>query len=276
MFHARLAAVSMTIEEVNDSYLGFLCTFVASFPYTLSSSLSLLEEGTMSRWFSSHNQWVWAFSCLALAPSFVNGQNDDQTASVNITNPASTTPVVSIEAVDFTSALHVAASVAPQLAQGNLSNPVPFPTDIPGYDRLSQLASAFPPIQKVSERPEDNTFEAVTRGNESSAEIQGRQSGLRVLVVGDSMTHCNEGDFTWRYRISQWFSSQSITVDFVGPYQGTWEAEEPVSRLELSTSKYCLTIHYVCLSVYALMLHGIGTSATTTALQGASPTGTSH
>lgn len=27
----------------------------------------------------------------------------------------------------------------------------------------------------------------------------------KVLIVGDSITHGHEGDFTWRYRISEWF-----------------------------------------------------------------------
>lgn len=27
----------------------------------------------------------------------------------------------------------------------------------------------------------------------------------KVLIVGDSITHGQEGDFTWRYRISEWF-----------------------------------------------------------------------
>ena len=50
---------------------------------------------------------------------------------------------------------------------------------------------------------------------------------LRVLVVGDSITHCNEGDYTWRYRIWQWFKNQDVSVDFVGPYVGTAEPDLP-------------------------------------------------
>ncbi|MET9359733.1 fibronectin type III domain-containing protein [Streptomyces sp. NPDC006632] len=44
---------------------------------------------------------------------------------------------------------------------------------------------------------------------------------LRVMVVGDSMTEGMEGDWTWRYRLWQWFQDQSVNVDFVGPYKGT-------------------------------------------------------
>ncbi|EMF14799.1 carbohydrate esterase family 3 protein, partial [Sphaerulina musiva SO2202] len=37
----------------------------------------------------------------------------------------------------------------------------------------------------------------------------------RILIIGDSITHGGEGDYTWRYRLWQWFS-----VSFVGPYTG--------------------------------------------------------
>lgn len=44
---------------------------------------------------------------------------------------------------------------------------------------------------------------------------------LRVMVVGDSMTQGGEGDWTWRYRLWQWFINQGVDVNFVGPYTGT-------------------------------------------------------
>ncbi|WKD30886.1 NPP1 family protein [Streptomyces xanthophaeus] len=44
---------------------------------------------------------------------------------------------------------------------------------------------------------------------------------LKVMVVGDSMTQGHEGDWTWRYRLWQWFRDQRVAVDFVGPYTGT-------------------------------------------------------
>ncbi|TPX11678.1 uncharacterized protein E0L32_007657 [Thyridium curvatum] len=48
-----------------------------------------------------------------------------------------------------------------------------------------------------------------------------RQSALRVMVVGDSMSQGQEGDYTWRYRIWQFFQQNGIDVDMVGPYHGT-------------------------------------------------------
>src|SRR3954471_3326851 len=47
---------------------------------------------------------------------------------------------------------------------------------------------------------------------------------VKVMVVGDSMSHGAEGDWTWRYRLWEWFRSEGIAVDFVGPYTGTQDA----------------------------------------------------
>jgi len=35
------------------------------------------------------------------------------------------------------------------------------------------------------------------------------------------MSQGHEGDWTWRYRLWQWFTSQGVAIDFVGPYTGT-------------------------------------------------------
>lgn len=45
----------------------------------------------------------------------------------------------------------------------------------------------------------------------------------RVLLLGDSVTHGFEGEYTWRY-----FADGSIgdRVDFVGPHTGTWSDED--------------------------------------------------
>ncbi|MFF5922700.1 fibronectin type III domain-containing protein [Streptomyces flavochromogenes] len=57
--------------------------------------------------------------------------------------------------------------------------------------------------------------------------IGGTGAPLRVLAVGDSMTQGMEGDFTWRYRLWEWFKDQHVAVDFVGPYQGTKQPDTP-------------------------------------------------
>ncbi|GAB1318101.1 Factor for adipocyte differentiation [Madurella fahalii] len=50
---------------------------------------------------------------------------------------------------------------------------------------------------------------------------------IKVMVVGDSISHGREGDWTWRYRIWEWFCQQGIRVLFVGPYKGTVPPDEP-------------------------------------------------
>jgi len=54
-----------------------------------------------------------------------------------------------------------------------------------------------------------------------------KNSGMKVMVVGDSISHGREGDFTWRYRIWQWFCSENVAVRFVGPYEGTVPPDKP-------------------------------------------------
>ncbi|WP_010692460.1 lipase [Saccharopolyspora spinosa] len=51
--------------------------------------------------------------------------------------------------------------------------------------------------------------------------VGGTEQPLKVMVVDDSLSQGYEGDWTWRYRLWQWFSSQHINVDFVGPDTGT-------------------------------------------------------
>lgn len=51
---------------------------------------------------------------------------------------------------------------------------------------------------------------------------------LKVMIVGNSISHGLEGDYTWRYRIWQWFELSNIPVQFVGPYIGTVQPDEPL------------------------------------------------
>ncbi|KAH8754080.1 SGNH hydrolase-type esterase domain-containing protein [Diaporthe sp. PMI_573] len=68
---------------------------------------------------------------------------------------------------------------------------------------------------------------AETSDADSSNNSRRQGGALRVLVVGDSMTHGSEGDYTWRYRMHEWFTSQGILYQFVGPYAGTIKPPEP-------------------------------------------------
>lgn len=82
---------------------------------------------------------------------------------------------------------------------------------VPNYDSILKLAAVMPPLPvtigepsvgeiKSDIIPPASNNDADTEN--SSGRLNARQDVLRVLVVGDSMTHCNEGDSTWRYCIS--------------------------------------------------------------------------
>lgn len=140
----------------------------------------------------------------------------------------------STAAVDFNDAVAQEASVSAQLQLANTSNPIPLPADnpgdIPNYDSLLALAGAWPPLPVAVGRVDVGQVVANMTPPASPAEISEkskRQGALRVLVVGDSMTHGSEGDYTWRYRMHEWFVSQGIAYQFVGPYAGTIKPPEP-------------------------------------------------
>ncbi|KAI0385008.1 hypothetical protein F5Y04DRAFT_203576 [Hypomontagnella monticulosa] len=43
----------------------------------------------------------------------------------------------------------------------------------------------------------------------------------KIMVAGDSISHGMESDWTWRYRLSQWFDKNAYKTQFVGPFGGT-------------------------------------------------------
>lgn len=55
----------------------------------------------------------------------------------------------------------------------------------------------------------------------------GVSTPLKIMFVGDSITHGHEGAYTWRYRMWQWLKFNDIKFKFVGPYTGdtdSWTA----------------------------------------------------
>lgn len=48
--------------------------------------------------------------------------------------------------------------------------------------------------------------------NEASSPLDSRAVAISVMVVGDSMTQGKEGDWTWRYRLWEWFNDQGVSV----------------------------------------------------------------
>ncbi len=156
----------------------------------------------------------------------------------DVSTPAqSTTTTIAVA-----SAVSIASSVSSQASQLATIPAIPVPSNVTNAASLSQLASIMPPLQTIAAAAQ-NARRAVTPDEEvellaslmpplhpatnatinASSPVE-RDAPLRVMVVGDSMTQGAEGDFTWRYCIWQWFQSQGIAVDFVGPYVGTQDA----------------------------------------------------
>ncbi|KAJ9502889.1 hypothetical protein H2202_002011 [Exophiala xenobiotica] len=130
--------------------------------------------------------------------------------------------------VAFSSAVRIASSISWQLQQLASIPAIPVPTnvtDIPEYAVVAQLAPAMPPIQAGVDLGDTDGMIAdlISWTNISSpgTSLAGRASILKVMVVGDSITQGAQGDWTWRYRLWQWFQTSGISMQFVGPYTGT-------------------------------------------------------
>ncbi|EFQ98504.1 hypothetical protein MGYG_01531 [Nannizzia gypsea CBS 118893] len=147
-------------------------------------------------------------------------------------------PIKPTKSIDFASALQVEASIAAQLKQLANIPAIPIPEDIsniPEYEIISRLAPAMPPIQAGINLPEAQEMLAqyLSSINNDTSKIGansllGRsQSGLKVMIAGDSMTQGIEGDWTWRYRMWQWFKENRISAQFVGPHTGTVPPQKP-------------------------------------------------
>lgn len=57
---------------------------------------------------------------------------------------------------------------------------------------------------------------------------------IKILVCGDSITQGQEFDFTWRYRLWEWFRSSTAAhlapnLQYVGPYNGTLPTNQRAS-----------------------------------------------
>ncbi|PYI07875.1 hypothetical protein BO78DRAFT_442365 [Aspergillus sclerotiicarbonarius CBS 121057] len=148
---------------------------------------------------------------------------------------ASSATATSTQTIAFSSAVAIESRVSAQLSQLASVPPIPLPTTIDDYDTWTQVASLMPPLQ-TNDVVEDTmgmvaaVRDTVKTESDSGVTVQGlagRDATLRVIIVGDSMTQGQQGDYTWRYRIWEWFVAQGIAVDFVGPYTGTVQPDPP-------------------------------------------------
>jgi hypothetical protein len=67
---------------------------------------------------------------------------------------------------------------------------------------VAAVASPFPALP-----PSIDHFQ-----NASTSILEPRQGAISVMIVGDSITQGHEGDWTWRYRLWQWFQEQGVAV----------------------------------------------------------------
>lgn len=163
-----------------------------------------------------------------LPPRRENNPKPTPTQSDNVT----ALTAVSTATIEYSSAVAIESKVSYQLSQLATVPAIPLPTDLPYYDILNQVVGLMPPLQTGSVQNNSVQMLAAMRDNLRSSEnsttghLHERAAGLKVMIVGDSISQGREGDFTWRYRIWEWFQSQGVAVDFVGPYTGTVQPDK--------------------------------------------------
>ena len=161
-----------------------------------------------------------------------------QRATESSASPSANGPMAtSSSTIAFSSAVAIESLISAQVSQLASVPPIPLPTTIDDYNTWTQVAKLMPPLQTYEAK--DNTLQMMAAIRDSIRTdsdtgmtvngLIGRGNALRVMIVGDSMTQGQEGDYTWRYRIWQWFKEQGVAVDFVGPYTGTVQPDHPAA-----------------------------------------------
>ncbi|MGX4695386.1 GDSL-type esterase/lipase family protein (plasmid) [Streptomyces sp. JNUCC 63] len=93
--------------------------------------------------------------------------------------------------------------------------------------RLGSWSNPLPLIQGLLNADFARMFTATLERMGRGLQPTDWSSTIRVMVVGDSISQGHEGDYTWRYRLWQWFQENNVSVDFVGPYHGTFTPDQP-------------------------------------------------
>ncbi|KAK9778008.1 putative Fibronectin type-III domain-containing protein [Seiridium cardinale] len=95
----------------------------------------------------------------------------------------------------------------------------------------------------TSTQPCDNLVQVETCDFKAFCETPGLSDGdfdppnpfpylpFTLMVVGDSISHGMEADWTWRYRLWEWMTTLGYDVKFVGPYSGTHGPNPPSSAV---------------------------------------------
>ncbi|EMD66010.1 carbohydrate esterase family 3 protein [Bipolaris sorokiniana ND90Pr] len=127
-------------------------------------------------------------------------------------------------ALSFISAIQIEVSASLEFSRLVSIPALPLPinaTQHPQYEAARRIAPIWPSVQGGIVVPQSIKTMAITtpqfKAPNLSQSSSRRQSVTRVLIIGDSITRSQEGDYIWRYRIWQWFHSSRVSVKTVGP-----------------------------------------------------------
>jgi LmbE family N-acetylglucosaminyl deacetylase len=88
---------------------------------------------------------------------------------------------------------------------------------------ISEFYRSMLPKQYAPLFPSDNN--ALLRPRREA----GEPSNPRIMIVGDSITHGNNGNQTWRYRLHEHLKSLTPEPDYVGPFSGPFTGAYPIA-----------------------------------------------
>lgn len=155
---------------------------------------------SVSVWWASYGPGhclIGILTCNLLLLSLTPVQATNTTSTLNSIPGTTTTTSNANNTIAFSSAVQLASSISWQLNQISTTPALPIPTNItalPEYEIVGILAPALPPIQTGIAFPDAEgmianliTWTNTSRPGSSLASRR-RQSALRVMVVGDSMS----------------------------------------------------------------------------------------
>lgn len=180
---------------------------------------------------SSFAPWIWYCVAAFLVVNVHSLTISPISATITVPTTIPTfKPVFPDHAVEFSSALQIEASIRHEQSQLSSVPALPLPTGTKEYEAVAKLAAGpLPPVQVTSGNPDvqkivQDILADADRKPTTKNHLNKKQSSLRIMIVGDSISHGQQGDTTWRYRFWQWLRSQNVAFQYVGPYTGTFQS----------------------------------------------------
>lgn len=104
--------------------------------------------------------------------------------------------------------------------------------DIANLHNISKMRCTSPLLHLLALIPFTTAHDLVPNSvpEPSTRAPQTPSSTVKILVCGDSISQGSDFDFTWRYRLWEWFQSNTAaqlapTLQFIGPYIGTFPTD---------------------------------------------------